>query len=54
MLFSGSLMYDKACFACLDFKYGIFSLGKIKKRGLLINFDVFFSREKTNVWWRIT
>lgn len=44
MLFSGSLMYDKACFACLDFKY-IF-IGKNKKRGLLINFDVFFLERK--------
>lgn len=44
MLFSGSLMYDKACFACLDFKY-IFIGGK-KKRGLLINFDVFFLERK--------
>lgn len=44
MLFSGSLMYDKACFACLDFKY-IF-IGEKKKRGLLINFDVFFLERK--------
>lgn len=51
-LFSGSLMYDKACFACLDFKY-IF-IGKNKKKRSINKFWCFFSREKTNVWWRIT